>query len=500
MKTPKVLFASSEIYPLMKTGGLGDVAGSLPRALSALGCDMRLVMPAYRDAIDRTRSVRKVADLSLSGSENATHVSILEAVLPGTRLKVWLVDHPPSFNRHGNPYMDAQGNPWPDNAARFALFSRTIASLAAGQAGLEWQPDVLHCHDWQTALAPALLSDTPNRPTLLFTVHNLSYQGVFPQETFTALNLPDRLWSPDALEHYGQMNFIKGGLCFADYLTTVSPTYAREIQAPDFGCGLHELLQHRSDRLIGILNSIDRDIWNPGTDSCLVHTYNWRQLQHKQDNKRALQKRYGLAVSDAIPLIGMVGRLVHQKGVDLLIEALPTLMEKQLQLVILGTGDRHYEQQLQSIEDSYRGRLAVHIGYEEASAHRIAGGADAFLIPSRFEPCGLTQLYSQRYGTVPVVRAVGGLTDTVTDTTEQTLASGTATGLVFQNADTGDMLGAIDRALALYQQPDLWKQIVRNGMRQKWSWQQSARQYLALYRNRFSETAKADTLGSPGSE
>lgn len=493
----KVLFASSEIYPLMKTGGLGDVAGSLPVALQTLGCDMRMIMPAYQDALRRVKSIKHVADIAIPSAD--TPVAILETTLPGTRIKTWLVDHPPFFDRPGNPYMDIRSRPWPDNAARFTLFSRVIAAIALGSGGLSWRPQILHCNDWQTALVPALLVPAPNRPKTVFTIHNLAYQGLYPREVFDTLRLPTQLWSADALEYFDQLCFIKGGLCFADHLTTVSPTYAKEIQTPEYGCGLHGLLRQRAERLTGILNGIDRRVWNPGTDRFLAKTYNWRSIANKQANKLALQGQFGLPQSADTPVIGVVSRLVHQKGIDLLIEALPTLLEKRIQIVILGHGDPQYEQQLTVIAKHHPRQLSVQIGYDEACAHRIEGGTDMFLIPSRFEPCGLTQLYSQRYGTVPIVRAVGGLADTVIDANEQTLASGKATGIVFKAADTGSILAAVERALELYRQPASWTKLVRNGIRQPFSWEQSADQYLKLYQNLFARPPKVDTLDGPGS-
>lgn len=476
----------------MKTGGLGDVAGSLPVVLRSLHCDMRLIMPAYQDALGRTKSVKPVAQIIIP--EVDTTVTILETTLPGTRIKTWLVQHPPSFARPGNPYLDANSQPWPDNADRFALFARVITAIAKGRTGLTWVPDIVHCNDWQTALVPAFLALASRRPKTVFTIHNMAYQGLYPRETFDALRLPKKLWSPDALEFHGQLCFIKGGLCFADQLTTVSPSYAQEIQTPEFGYGLHDLLRHRSDHLTGILNGIDTRTWNPGTDLFLEKTYNWRNINNKQVNKLALQKSCGFPLSEDIVIVGVVCRLVQQKGIDLIIEALPALLKKPLQIVILGHGERAYEQQLKQIASKHRQRLSVEIGFNEAYAHRIEGGADMFLIPSRFEPCGLNQLYSQRYGTVPIARSVGGLRDTVINANKDNLAAGKATGILFDMDTSEALLAAVDRALQLFAQPKVWRQIVTSGMRQPCSWGKSAEQYRTLYDNLLARLPEAATL------
>jgi starch synthase len=481
----KILFVTSEAHPLMKTGGLGDVCGGLPQALHALGEDVRLLLPGYRDTLQQAGRLKKVAQLSLPPLTQL--VTLLEGRLPGTRVKVWLIDFPPAYDRPGNPYLNALGHPWHDNAARFALLARVAVAIARNAAGLAWSPEVVHAHDWQAGLVPALLAEDVIRPATVFTIHNLAYQGLFPYETFLSLHLPASLWSLHALEFHGQMAFIKGGIAFADRVTTVSPTYAREIQTPEHGYGLDGLLRYRAARLSGILNGIDARAWNPAHDPHLASPYNARRLADKLPNKTALQREFGLRVDADVAVFGMVSRMVQQKGVDLLLDAMPALMQLPLQIVVLGSGEAQYEQALREQARRYPDRLAVLAGYDEALAHRIQAGADLFLMPSRFEPCGLSQLYSLRYGTVPIVRRAGGLADTVVDASTENIAAGTATGIVFDEATAEALTVSIRRALALSQERRTWKQIQLTGMRQDFSWRHSAAEYLRLY-----ETAIGD--------
>jgi len=477
---PKILFVASEAHPLIKTGGLADVIGSLPAALAARGADARLLLPAYHDAVARAGPLAPVAHIFLPGLAHG--VTLLEGELPGTRVKTWLVDFPPAYDRPGNPYLNAYGHPWHDNAARYALLARVAVRLALGSAGLKWRPQVVHCHDWQTGLVPALLAQEPRRPATVFTIHNLAYQGLFPHETFAALGLPASLWSHEALEFHGQLSFIKGGLAFADRLTTVSPTYAREIQTPELGDGLDGLLRHRADRLTGILNGIDAEVWNPARDPFIAKRYSANHLRDKRPNKLALQQTFGLPADPEVPVIGMVGRMVEQKGIDQVLTALPALMDRPLQMTVLGSGEAGYEDAMRAAARQYSGRLAVQIGYDEALAHRIEAGADMFLMPSRFEPCGLNQLYSLRYGTIPIVRRVGGLADTVVDATKENLKTGGATGIAFDAAQPEALIGAVDRALALRRDDRRWQRMMRAGMRQDFTWLHSATEYLRLYR------------------
>jgi starch synthase len=398
-----------------------------------------------------------------------------------------MVDAPSFFDRAGNPYLDQEGSPWQDNAVRFSLFARAVIAVSQDRSGLKWKPDILHCNDWQSALAPALLFRQSQRPVTVFTIHNLAYQGLFPYETFVALHLPASLWSYEALEFHRQLSFIKGGLAFSDYITTVSPNYAREIQTPAFGCGLEGLLSYRQARLTGILNGIDIQEWNPATDPNLARNYDLDHLQNKRFNKTTLQKKVKLPPNPEIPLIGLIGRLVHQKGIDLVLKALPELLKKPVQLVLLGSGDSRYEASLRVWSNLYPQQFSIRIGYDEELAHLIEAGADIFLMPSRFEPCGLNQMYSLRYGTLPVVRKTGGLADTVVDATAKNISDGTATGFTFLEPDSTAMLTALFRALSLYKNNTAWKTMQRRGMRQDLSWESSARKYLKLYQRLLQE-------------
>jgi starch synthase len=480
MSVKKILFVSSEVYPLIKTGGLADVSGSLPAALKTLRRDLRVLMPAYGEAMQKIRGASEICRVMLPGSTEP--VRILETRVKGSSVPVWLVDAPALFGRPGNPYVDDLGNDWSDNAQRFTLFARAAVAIASGQAGLDWRPDLVHCNDWQSGLIPALLHDRPGRPALVFTIHNLAYQGLFNWDTFASLELPESLWSMEAMEFYDQFSFIKGGIVFADMISTVSPMYADEIRTPEYGHGLDKLLQSRADDLVGILNGVDYSEWNPARDTYLKHNYNAHTISEKVFNKLQLQREFGLPVSEHIPLIGMVGRLAEQKGIDLFLDALPRLVGHPLQFVLLGSGRRHLEQGLTEAGQRFHDQLGVFIGYDERLAHHIEGGADMFLMPSRYEPCGLNQIYSLRYGTLPIVRRTGGLANTVIDATPELVRQGAATGFVFNEPSAVALGGAVERALALYAEPRKWKKLVFSAMQQDFSWRRSAKHYLDLYK------------------
>lgn len=474
----KVLFASSEVYPLIKTGGLADVAGSLPRALAKLGYDVKIILPAYPGVLEKaaTAGLKQVAQMEVDGNP----VTIKQTRLPGTKVCVWLVDLPEFSERVGNPYCGPDGNDWHDNHKRFYLFCKAAEIIALNQAGLNWQPDIVHCNDWQTGLIPALLSVHSTHIATVFTIHNLAYRGLFSHQAFIELNLPQAFWHHERLEFYGQMSFIKGGIGFADYVTTVSPSYAREIQKPEFGYGLDGLLRYRNDSLAGILNGIDTDEWNTGNDPHLAATYNRRTLGNKRKNKQALQERMGLDVSGDTPLLGFIGRLVDQKGIDLILSQINRMLESGYQLAILGSGFTHYEQTLRRIAEQHPNKVAVHIGYDEALAHQIEAGCDIFLMPSIFEPCGLNQMYSLRYGTLPVVHSVGGLRDTVFERPLDDIGE-QANGFVFHNPTGEDLFAAIERAVTAYRQDNIWKMLQLNAMNQDFSWEKSAREYANIY-------------------
>lgn len=472
----KILFVTSEAHPLIKTGGLGDVSGSLPKALAELGQDVRLIIPNYQ-------SLKTVGEIHLLASLRVDNmpVNILETQLADSSVKVWLVDQAEYFGHPGNPYVDQDGNDWTNNAERFALFCRIAVEVAMNRADLNWKADVVHCNDWQTGLIPALLSFEHHRPATVFTVHNLAYQGLFSASKFYSLNLPGRLWTPEGLEFHGLLSFIKGGLVYSDRITTVSPTYAKEIQTSELGYDLDGLLSYRNDSLFGIINGIDVDQWNPATDKYISQCYDANSLDQKIANKAGLQQKLGLPVDAKTPVFGLICRLVEQKGIDLLLDYLPELIAMPVQFALLGSGDHASEQILQELAAAYPNKLSVTIGYDEALAHGIEAGADMFLMPSRFEPCGMNQMYSQRYGTVPIVRKTGGLADTVEDASTETIANHTASGIVFNEANPGSLLEAIKRALLLYDNTAAWKSIQTQGMSKDFSWQSSAKQYLALY-------------------
>ncbi len=472
---------------MIKTGGLADVSGSLPAALKALGEDIRLILPAYPEAVARLGKTRVATRFRINGHP----LRVLEGTLDDSGLTVWLLDSPPHFSRSGNPYVDANGKDLPDNAERFTLFSRAIAGLAMGQGRMEWRPEVVHCNDWQTGLIPALLDGTPERPATVFSIHNLAYQGRFPAETFRQLKLPARLWHYAGLEYFGEMMLIKGGLAYADRLTTVSPNYAEEICTPLGGQGLDSLLTYRKGRLSGILNGVDYTIWDPANDSLLVSNYSGDDPTGKKANKAALQKRHHLPQEPDTPLLGLVSRFAEQKGIDLILEAAPQLLKRGVQLVLLGSGDPALEKAAQLLAKKYPGQMAADIGYDEGLAHLIEAGADFFLMPSRFEPCGLNQLYSLRYGTLPIVRRTGGLADTVVHTNKQSLADGSATGFVFDHPTADGLIWAVDQALACYAKTSCQLQVMKNAMLQDFSWDRSAREYLEIYRQAIEDAHPA---------
>ena len=474
-----ILFASSEAHPLVKTGGLADVAGSLPRAIRNLRHDIRVIIPAYQSILKQTGNFTLAAHLELEGVKQP--VRILAGRLPGSKVILYLVDSPGHFDRAGNPYTMGTGMAWPDNAERFTVFCRTIQAIAVNAAGFGWQPELVHCNDWQTALVPPLLAGKTDRPATVFTIHNLAYQGLFDWKIFKQLGLPADFWSMEALEFHNQFSFIKGGLVFADWLTTVSPTYAREIQTPEFGYGLEGLISHRKDTLTGIVNGVDYAVWNPGRDPLIPVPFTQRSLFHKTENKRALQEYFGLPVDSDVPLLAVISRLVEQKGIDLILAIVPQLVAQGAQLVVLGSGDSKLETAIEKAVLAHPRNIGARLGYDEALAHHIEAGADMFLMPSRFEPCGLNQIYSQRYGTVPIVRHTGGLADTVTDTTPETLEARTATGFSFAQPTAVALGATVRRALGCYREPETWQQIVCTGMKQDFSWKRSAELYLELY-------------------
>lgn len=483
----KILFAASEAYPIIKTGGLGDVVYSLPRALEHEGVEVRVILPAYRAVLEQMDQIRVAGWLELPGVGQTHNIRILETTSQHLGVPLLLVDVASLFDRPGNPYVHPDGYNWHDNAERFTVFSRAVAQLSVNKEILDWQPDVVHCHDWQTGLIPACLSQLDYAPKSVFTIHNLSYAGIFSHEDFARLNLNKEWWSSHAMEFFGNFSMLKAGLIFADQVTTVSPNYAEEIRTPGQGYGFDGILRSISGKLSGILNGIDEDVWNPQSDSYLLHRYSVDKnyLAGKRKNKEALLNELGASDAESMldkPLLGLIGRLVEQKGIDLLLPIIPHFIEhSQASFVIIGSGEPHYEDALQELAERYPERLFVTIGYSEERAHRIEAGADMFLMPSRFEPCGLNQLYSLKYGTLPIVHNVGGLADTVVDANEENLEDETATGFAFHQPTPMALQQTIDRALTLYPQTSRWRKVMRTAMRKNFSWDLSAKKYELLY-------------------
>jgi starch synthase len=474
----RVLFAASECAPLTKTGGLGDVAGALPAGLCNLGTDARVLLPGYREVLSAV-TTRPVA--SLPAAAGFPPSRLLAAEHPNG-VPLLILACPQLYEREGGPYLDPKGLDWPDNARRFGLLCYAAALLASPHSPCDWRADILHCNDWQTALAPAYLhwwgnADVPS----LVTIHNLAYQGIFPPEVLPSLGLPAESLDINGLEFHGKVSFLKAGLYYAQRIGTVSPTYAREIQSEPLGFGLHGLLAARSNELEGILNGIDLEVWNPASDACLSATYDASSLARKARNTQTLRQRFGLEPRPEQPLLGVVSRLIPQKGIDLVVQATDALLALPAQLIVLGTGDAPIEEALAALAARNPGKVAVVRGFDEALSHLIEAGADIFLMPSRFEPCGLNQMYSQRYGTPPVVRRTGGLADSVVDCTARSLETGMATGFVFEAANASALMAAVRRAVAVWRQPDLWQRLQRNAMARDFGWAASARRYIALY-------------------
>jgi len=474
-----VLFVTSEVAPLIKTGGLADVAGSLPAALMHAGVDARVLVPGYKQVMEGVKSKGRLASFPALGDMPASQ--ILAGKLP-SGVPLMIVDCARLYDRPGGPYQDSSGADWPDNAVRFGLLSYVGAVLSGAASPISWRPRLTHCNDWQTGLAPAYLHFMPgDKARSLMTIHNLAYQGVFPPTTGSRLGLPPSSFAPDGVEYYGNMSFLKAGLYYADHITTVSPNYGREIQQEPLGMGMQGLLAHRAGALTGILNGIDTDAWDPETDPYIHRYYNAVRLPAKQENKQALQERMGLAVDEKIPLLATIGRFTYQKGLDLLLEIAPDLVRLPAQLAVLGAGDAALQDAFQALARANAGRVAVQVGYDEGLAHQIEAGADIFLMPSRFEPCGLNQMYSQRYGTPPVVHDTGGLHDSVVDCQLVTLADKTATGFLFEPMTRDGFTVAVQRAVEAYYDKKIWRQLQKNGMARDFSWDASAQRYIALY-------------------
>jgi starch synthase len=473
----RVLHVCSEIYPLLKTGGLADVAGALPLAQLRGGVDARVLVPGFP-------ALRAgIVQQELVAEDGA--FKLYRGTLPGTTLPVYVIDAPHLYDRPGNPYADADNVAYPDNHHRFALLGWIAAQLAQGMDP-SWQPQVVHAHDWHAGLAPAYLKAAEQATGRRIagsvqTVHNLAYQGNFPAHVFGELHLPGHFYAADGLEFYAMVSFLKAGLYYADKLTTVSPTYAHEIQGVEQGCGFDGLLRQRAGDLSGILNGVDDAVWNPATDAFIPTHYGAAAMAGKRANRQAQQKESGLAVQDKAPLFCIVSRLTEQKGLHLVLDALPGIVARGGQLMVLGAGDKEFEAQLTAAAAAHPHAVAVHLGYDEQLAHRLIAASDVIMVPSRFEPCGLTQLYGLKYGTLPLVRRVGGLADTVVDASLENLDEQRATGFVFDRFDAAGIDAAVRRAFALYKRTREWEDVQAHAMQQQFGWDAAAAQYLALY-------------------
>ncbi len=476
----QVLGVAPEIFPLVKTGGLADVTGALPLALAGQGVRMRTLVPGYpvvMKELSRKKPLHKYA--SLQGGK----ASVLAATIAGLDLLV--LDAPHLFDRPGGPYGDASGHDWPDNWRRFAALSRAGADIAAGAVS-GYRPDLVHVHDWQTAMTLAYMryGAAVGVPSVI-TVHNLAFQGQFGSGIFGELGLPASAMGLDGVEYYGGVGYLKAGLQAAWAITTVSPTYAEEIRTPEFGMGLDGLIGMRAVDLRGIVNGIDVEIWNPETDPHLVTNYSRKSLKDRKANRAAVEQRFGLEPGDS-PIVCVVSRLTWQKGMDILVAVLDRVVESGARLAVLGSGDSALEGALLAAAARHRGKVGVVIGYDEALSHQMQAGCDAIVIPSRFEPCGLTQLYGLRYGCVPVVAKTGGLADTVIDANEAAVSAGAATGFLFAPENAGALLHAIRRTVAAYEQPAVWASLQKQGMKSDVSWERSAAKYADLYRSLMS--------------
>lgn len=495
--TPKVLYVCTEIFPLLKTGGLADVSAGLPPALVAQGADVRLLLPAFPSVLAGVTLEGPKLPVPAGGDSGwpaglGPQAASANGPMPWLRagriteggMPVWLLHAPGLYERGGNPYLDEQGQPWPDSAEQFAWLGWAAALLGTGLSR-GWLPDVVHGHDWHTGLAFAYLRELAHtarhRPATVFTVHNLAYQGVFKAALRLRLGLPDGVFHLQGLEFHGQISFMKAGLKYSDAITTVSPTYAREITSAEQGCGLDGVLRQRQADLHGILNGVDDAVWNPQSDPLVQPGFDADHLQGKVQAKARLQQRMGLAPRADALLFSVVSRLTEQKGLHLLPAVVDELVQRGGQLAVLGSGDAAIEQALRDCAQRHPGHVALTVGYDEALAHSVMAGADVIVLPSRFEPCGLTQLYGLRYGTLPLVRAVGGLADTVVDCSLEHLDDGSASGFVFQELGVPGLLSAIRRAFALQRRPADWRAVQRHAMSLRFSWARAAADYRRVY-------------------
>jgi starch synthase len=476
-----ILFVVAEAWPLVKTGGLADVVPALARALVEQGHDVRLLMPAYRQVEETFTG--KAAGRGFEALPGLHRVRLIRGELPDYGIPIWLLHCPPMYDRPGGPYADVHGHDWWDNSLRFGLLCKVASMFAAGRGLDGWKADILHGHDWHAGLTPAHVSfDPASSAGTVFTIHNLAYQGNFDPALLPALGIAPGAYHVDGLEFYGRLSFMKAGLWYSDCLTTVSPTYARQAQTDEYGCGMAGVLRMRSDVLTGILNGVDESVWSPSIDKLLPARYSRQAFDGKARCKLELQDCFGLSRDPELPIVGMVGRMAAQKGWDLLAETAPALLADKVQWVLVGSGDHALEAQLGALAARHPGMVGLHIGYDEPLAHLAIAGADILTVPSRFEPSGLTQMYGQRYGTPPVVRRTGGLADSVTEATPESIADGTGTGFLFEQADAGALAVALCRAVGLYRgDRAAWRALQANGMARDFGWRVPATAYAEVY-------------------
>ncbi len=478
----KIAFISSEAVPYAKTGGLADVAGSLPKALERLGCQVKLFIPKYHSINENEFNLRynwEIGEIPVKISKHTRSVHVYQSVLPSSSVETYFIDCPHYFHRD-QIYTDGF-----DEDERFILFNRSVIETLQR---LKWAPDVIHCNDWQTGLTPLYLKENYawdklfDATAALFTIHNIGYQGRFSSLAAKNADIRDDLFYPHSpVEYNGDFSFMKTGIMFSEIINTVSETYAKEILTPEFGAGMEDVLQQRKEDLFGILNGVDYSEWDPGTDRFLQHNYSAEDLSGKKENKKFLLKQFGMNFKKEVPLIGIVSRMVSQKGFDLFEQASEELMKLDAQWIILGSGEEKYEEMFMSLHQKHPEKVAVYIGFNSELSHIVEAGADIFLMPSLYEPCGLNQIYSLKYGTVPIVRKTGGLADTVRDWFESKQSPDGGNGFSFYNYSPEDFFNSVKAALEIFKNKKVWQRIQTNGMKEDFSWDASAKKYMALY-------------------
>lgn len=481
-----VLFVTSEVFPYSKTGGLADVSNSLPQALNSLGNEVRIITPKYGQLDERRlqiHEIKRLKDISLNMAGKDYKYSIKSSFIHGknTKAQIYLLENNDFFKNKGIYQNSKTKGDFTNNDERYMFFCKAVLEVLEI---LQWKPDIIHCNDWQTGLIPAYVKTTyKNNPQIgdiktVFTIHNLAYQGNFPKTTFDKSGLPENVFTDTGAKFHDKFSYLKAGIRYADRITTVSQKYAEEIRSDkSYSCGMEDVLNERKKDLVGILNGIDNNIWNPSFDKIIQYRYTYQEIPLKYENKRELLEKFKLDYDENVPLIGVIGRLVDQKGFDLIVEAFPDIMKENVQMIILGTGDEKYQKLLMKMKKKYPKKLIVHIGFDEDLAHWIEAGSDIFLMPSKYEPCGLNQMYSLKYGTIPVVRNTGGLSDTVID-----YKSPKGTGFLFDKYDAKEMMKAIKTALDAYKNKKLWYGLMRNGMALDFSWNMSAKKYMDMYK------------------